>query len=295
MSFESIQLESNEDFYKHDFYMGDVNSMNDNPIYNEYVTEFKVIDPEGNEYEITGDVDDDMDNSITKSVKMYITSSFREIIRNNVNIDDDSDDIVISMNELRDVPIFLVKMENNDLGRSLDEFVDLINKNSVTKKFSVDNLMQKIQLSIIKGNINITSIHLELIISNQIRNANDRLLMPNWRNIKEPYELLTLNEALTDNASPIIAATYRKLTRALTHPLSFVKFGPSTFDPFFMRKPKRMLNVDHEVLDIPDAKQCDPGECPVVYIHDHDKGRAPINMREFIKPFSPKPLTRLED
>lgn len=295
MDFESIQLESNEDFYKHDFYMGDTNSMNDNPIYNEYVSEFKVIDPNGNEYEITGDVDDDMDNSITKSVKMYITSSLREVIRNNVNIEDDSDVIEINMNELRDIPIFLIKMENNDLGRSLDEFVDLINKNAVTKKFSVHNLMQKIQLSIIKGNINITSVHLELIISNQIRNANDRMMMPNWRNMNEPYELITLNDALSDSRSPIIAATYRKLTRALTHPLSFIKFGPSTFDPFFMRKPKRMLSVDHEVLDIPDQKQCEPGECPVVYVHDHSTGRTPINAREFIKPFSPKPLTRLED
>ena len=234
-------------------------------------------------------------DTITKSVKMYITSAFREVIRNNVNIEDDSDDIVISMNALRDIPIFLIKMENNDLGRSLDEFVDLINKNAVTKKFSVHNLMQKIQLSIIKGNINITSVHLELIISNQIRHYADRMMMPNWRNIDEKYELLTLNEALRDSRSPIIASTYRQLMRALTHPLSFNKYGPSTFDPFFMRKPKRMLNIDHEVLDIPDAKQCAPGECPVVYVHDHKEGRAPINVRELIKPFSPKPLTRLED
>ena len=286
-----IQLEKDQDFYNPQF-MG---SDQDNPFYNEYVTNFTVMDPDGNTYNINASVDDDMEEE-NYNVKLYITSSLGDIIRNNISIDDDNDDIIIDFTEITGIPLFLIKMENNDLGRSLDIFDDLINKKSVTKQYTASELLEKLQVNILKGGITIDSVHLEVLLANQIRSEENKLLMPNWYNINEPYELLTLDEALSNNSSPIISLTYRRLGRMLTKPLSFARFSPSIFDPFFMRKPKKMLNVDHEVLDIPHNSNHKPMECPVIIDHDYKKKKHhPRDVKKFLEPFSFEENTELND
>ena len=290
-NFDDIQLENDDDFFQHKFYMGDMYSDTDEtPLYNEYINEFKVVDPDGNEYKI----DADIDGEDGVKAKLFITASLSKLIREHISIDDESDDIIINLTELDKIPIFLVKMENNDLGKSLDEFNELINKKAVTKQFNIPELLQKIQLNTKKGGIHCTSVHLEIILMNQVRSAKNRLMMPNWRNYNEPYEVLTLNEALTDNPSIIISTTYRKLAKALNYPLSFEKYAPSIFDLFFMRKPKKFINVDHEVLDIPNQSSQKPFTSPVVYFHDHS-GKRPLNIREAVKNLDKSPKTRLDD
>lgn len=294
IQFDDIELEKDEDFFKHQYAGNGMKAATDDPFYNEYVTNFVVVDPEGEEYPINAVVEDDMlDENVPG--KLYITSALGALLKTHTSIDDISDEIVINLLELADIPLFLIKMENNDLGKSLDMFDDLINKRSVTKEFNAHELLQKMQVYIIKGGIRCKSIQLEILISNQIRNINDRLLMPNWYNKNEPYELLTLNEALTDNVSPIVSLTYRKLSRALNYPLSFRKVHPSIFDPFFMRKPKKMLNIDHEVLDNPNESQIQPGECPVIKIKDHETIPKPKNLQQFINRFRNKQPTMLDD
>ena len=298
MTFADIQLENEDDFYRHDFYMDGANSTNDEgPFYNEYVTSFNVVSPDGTEvFNITSTIEEeDYDDDSANAAKMYITNQFSELIRQNLSIDDESDTIEIPLNELTGINIFLLKMENNDLGKNLDMFDDLINKKDVTKKFSISELIGKLQMNVIKGNIHCASIHLEVMISNQIRNATDRLLMPNWYNINEPYELLTLNEALKDNPSPIISLTYWKLADALKYPLSFKKSGSSIFDLFYNRKPLKFLNADHEILDIPNQTGIRKGESPIVYVKDNSDGKPPVDMRKFLEPFSQYPKTRLDD
>ena len=181
-NFDDIQLENDDDFFQHKFYMGDMYSETDEtPLYNEYINEFKVVDPDGNEYKI----DADIDGEDGVKAKLFITASLSKLIREHISIDDESDDIIINLTELDKIPIFLVKMENNDLGKSLDEFNELINKKAVTKQFNIPELLQKIQLNTKKGGIHCTSVHLEIILMNQVRSAKNRLMMPNWRNYNE--------------------------------------------------------------------------------------------------------------
>ena len=106
--------------------------------------------------------------------------------------------------------------------------------------------------------------------------------------------MLTLNEALKDHPSPIISLTYKNLADALKYPLSFKKFGTSIFDLFFIRKPKKFMHVDHEILDIPNKRAMQPGEMPVVFTHDHS-GQRPIDIKKYIEPFSNQPKTNLDD
>ena len=70
----------------------------------------------------------------------------------------------------------------------------------------------------------------------------DVLSMPQWEYNNEPYQILTLNEALTDNPSITVSLSYQKITRALFDPLSFRKRGTSFLDLFFMEKPQTYLS-----------------------------------------------------
>jgi hypothetical protein len=48
ISLDSIQLENDDDFYKHDYYMDGMNStIDEGPFYNEYITEFNIVSPDG--------------------------------------------------------------------------------------------------------------------------------------------------------------------------------------------------------------------------------------------------------
>lgn len=298
LSFADIQLENEDDFYRHDFYMDGANStIDEGPFYNEFVTSFNVVSSDGQTvYTITSSVEEeDYDDDSSTAAKMYITNQFSDVIRKSLSIDDESNIIEIPLNDLVGINIFLLKMENNDLGKNLDMFDDLINKKDVTKSFNIDELVSRLQLNVIKGGIHCASIHLEVMMSNQVRNANDRLLMPNWYNFNEPYELLTLNEALKDNPSPIISLTYCKLADALKYPLSFKKSGSSIFDLFYIRKPKKFLNADHEILDIPNQTGIKPGESPIVYFKDHNDSHPPVDIRKYLQKFSQTPRTRLDD
>lgn len=294
ISFKDICLESEDDFYRHDYYSDNLNSLQDEgPFYNEYVLKFTIISPNEDEViEITSQIEDD-DEEFPIASKLFLTNQLNEIIRNYLSIDDDSDDIEIPLTSLEGIDIFVIKMENDDLGKSLDMFDDLINKKDITKKFTADELLFKMQLNVLKGNINSSSIHLEVMIANQICSYMDRMLKPNWLNKNEKYQLLTLNEALKDNPSPIVSLTYQKLADALKYPLTFQKFAPSIFDLFYMRKPKKFLNVDHEILDIPNEKNMEPYTTPVMYSKYHDGPRP--SSKELVAKYKNKPKTKLED
>ena len=131
-----------------------------------------------------------------------------------------------------------------------------------------------------------------MIISNQIKSDKDRLQDPNWLNEDEPYELLTLNEALTDNPSVINSLVYQKLAKTLYYPLTFKKTAPSIFDPFFMRKPKKFLMADHEIHDVKNTSHMQKGECPIVFVKEGQK--RPLNFRETIEKARNIPKTEID-
>ena len=295
INFNDIQLENDDDFYRHDFYMdGNNATVDEGPFYNEYITTFTIVNDKDEAIVIESKIEDDDDEEEVSSAKMYITTGLSTLIRNYLSIEDEGDIIEIPLTALEGTDIFLLKMENNDLGKNLDMFDDYINKKSVTKKFTASELVSKLQLNTLKGNIHCASIHLEVLLSNQIASAHDRLIKPDWRRYNEPYEMLTLNEALKDHSSPIISLTYKNLADALKYPLSFRKFGTSIFDLFFIRKPKKFINADHEILDIPNKRAFEPGEMPVVYSYDHT-GQRPVNIKKYMEPYSKKPKTNLDD
>ena len=291
---EVIQLENDDEFFQHKFFDDETHTTEDEgPFYNEYITDFILESPEGNEIKICSESTPD-----SPEAKMYfsteLVSTIREVSKKNQQEEIDDELIRIPMELLEDKTIFFIKMQNNDLGKNLDFFTDLINKKDITKSYTKDELVFNVLETIIKGDIDCQSVHLEVILSNQIKSSYSRLKDPNWYNDDEEYEILTLNDALTDNPSVINSLIYQKLAKALYTPLTYKKTGSSIFDLFFMRKPKKFLEADHEIYDYKDKSQIRPGQCPIVFFKDHD-GPKPYDIQDRVKQARNLPKTELDD
>jgi hypothetical protein len=107
-----------------------------------------------------------------------------------------------------------------------------------------DEALQRIVDLVIEGGLDIDAVHLEVILSNQIVDANDILKKPNWNDPNAQYKMLTLNQALTNNPSVIISLLYKDLNKTLYNPLTFTKNAPSFFDLFFHEQPQVYMQQD---------------------------------------------------
>ena len=124
----------------------------------------------------------------------------------------------------------------------------IINNNDITCIHDRNSILQKFIETVMEGGLDTTSVHLEVILSNQLRNVDDILMKPNWDNFDEPYRLITLNNALTDNPSITVSMEYQKLSKVFYNPLSFKKSSPSFMDLLFMEKPQ-MYMVNTELVN----------------------------------------------
>lgn len=292
---EKVQLENDDDLYIHTF-ISNHEMEDEGPFYDRYLTEFSIITPDEEEISIGSVYDKD-----TPETKMYLTSEFMNIIAEMYDKDlgeiDENNRIYIPMDILEDINLFYVKMENNDIGKSFDMFKDIINKKDITKSYTIDQIMLQLLNVCIKGNIHCRSVHLEVILSNQIRAKDDRLQRPDWRYYNNDYEILTLNEALTDNPAVVYSLVYNKLGKALYSPSTFQKQDPSIFDLFFVHKPKKFLTADHEIYGEQQASLIDKEkkENPMVYFKDGENTEYHKDMRKFINSISPRPKTEVDD
>lgn len=309
LNIDSIELENDDDFLEHKFFSaGQKDEVDgDSSFYNEYVTEFYVTangglpnnfvqySEDGNELLMSSKTED----GIIGETKLYLSNEFSKIIREKLQkheIDDDNN-IYIPFNEIQDSVLFLTKIENNDLGKSLDKFNDLINKKPVTKNFNRHEILEHLQEVVLSGGIHTMSVHLEVIMANQIRSSYDKLKSPDWSVRNAPYEILTLNEALTDNPSVTISLMYQKLQKALFYPSTYTKTKASIFDVFFMRKPKKFLTVDHEIHAKVNERKIRDGECPIAFVHNpKEKGHDYlVNINKELEKFDKREKTELED
>ena len=215
----SIELENDED----DDLVGGEDS--DVSIYNEYICEFDVFDGE-QMFHIASD----------KGTKLYISNELNGIIRRKGEAIDGK--IYIDFDELKVGGLFIIPIENNELSKTLDHLTNLLNKNSTISSFDVHGLFQAVVDTVIEGGLNIASTHLEVIMSNQIRDKEDILKKARWDLYNPDYEILALNRALTCNPSVTISMSYQKVSKLLYNPLTFKKHGSSFMDLFFMEKPQ---------------------------------------------------------
>lgn len=249
---ENIELENEED--------DDLSSDEDGaPIFNEYITEFDVLEGDTS-YPITND----------KNIKLYISSELNTVIRKKGEPVDGK--ICIDFSELKDASaLFIIPIENNELSKTLEHLENLLNKNSTIKGMDIHQMLQAVIDTVIEGGLNIASTHLEVIMSNQCRDAEDILSRPKWYMHNPNYEILSLNRALTCNPSVVISMSYQKVSKLLYNPLTFKKHGASFMDLFFMEKPQYAIKG----IDPPETEEFKPapGEFyePMIFWDDPNK------------------------
>lgn len=235
----------NELDYSND-YDDDSESTGQGSIYNEYITKFEIENKRGERHEIHTENDD----------KLYITTELNAAIRNRGKAVEDR--IHIPMTALEDAYLFFIAIHNNELSKTMELLMDILNKNNVTTSMNKDEILQKFLETIIEGGLYITSVHCETLLSNQVRSIEDIHSKPEWHYPNEPYQVLTLNSALNNNPSVIVVMMYQRLSKALYNPLTFKKHGSSYLDLFFMENPTEYLNAENVIQAKPsedDEKQ----------------------------------------
>ena len=259
---ECIELENEED----DDLVSD-DDENGAAIYNEYICEFDVMDSMDNVYHITSD----------KGTKLYISNELNTIIRRKGEPIDGK--IYVDFTELKSGNLFIIPIENNELSKTLDHLKDLLDKNSTIANFDIHNLLQALIDTVIEGGLNIASTHLEVIMSNQIRDKDNILERARWYEYNPSYEILSLNKALTCNPSVTISMSYQKVSRLLYNPLTFKKHGSSFMDLFFMEKPQYAIHGIENDPNKSDNKKNGTLIEPMIFIDNPDSVTTITNNR----------------
>ena len=110
-----------------------------------------------------------------------------------------------------------------------------------------DKLINKFINTIIISNLSIQSVHLEVILMNQIRAIDNVLEKPRWDIANEDYQILTMKQALDKNPSIVISLLNEKLEKMFYTPLTYKKHAASFVDLFFMEQPQMFIENKYMV------------------------------------------------
>jgi len=209
-------------------------------MYDEYVPSFDVIYPDGNTVTFHTAEEDNI----------YLTEDLNKLLKGK-KVKENDGIFTIPLDYLKKIPvIFTIKIQNKELQRTLERSKHIIDRDKDTSSFTKDEIVKEFITANTEGGINVSAIHLETIISNQMRDPDDILSMPNWRIKNAPYKILTLGSALNNSPSITVNLEFQRIGKTLTSPLSTKKRKASVFDLYFMEKPQDyMVNRDKMVSD----------------------------------------------
>jgi hypothetical protein len=148
------------------------------------------------------------------------------------------------MEEIKNLDLFLVHISNDELSATLEHVKSVINKYPKLDGMTKDRILQEFVVAVLNGGLNVDAIHLEVLLSNQIREGldDDKILeMPHWEFEDAEYALVNLDTALKNNPSITTTLEYQKISKTLYNPLSYKKTKPSQMDLFFMNKPQEFM------------------------------------------------------
>jgi hypothetical protein len=226
---QDIYLENEDDDYS-----------DDNMIrYNEYVKKFTIIG-NGKDVLLNKELFSKSDDNL------YITPALHLLIRGKAEAQEDK--ILVPLSSLSGYDIFYVKLQNNELSKTMNKLMDILDKNGVTLTMNKESILQTYNETLIDGGINVKSVHNEILIMNQIRDADNVLEKVDWTIPHARYQLLTLNKALMNHPAVTITLLYNKLSLVLFTPLTFKKNGVSFVDLFFMKSPQKFINSESTLV-----------------------------------------------
>lgn len=231
--------------------------------YNDYITNIV----------ISGKTDIEIHTIDADSI--YITPDLAKLMRSKkTKIIDDT--YYIPLNLVKELDqVFFVKIKNTEISKTLDRAKSIINKTKETSKYDKDSIVKEFISTNISGKINVDAIHMEVIISNQIRDKEDILDKPDWTIPNQEYTILTLSSALTNNPSITVSLQFQKIAATLISPLSTKKRKASMIDVFFMDKPQEYLDNTHN-MSVHKEESMEEDVQPLMYRIDENGEKVPL-------------------
>lgn len=209
-------------------------------LYDEFIPSFDIIYPNGTKVNFHTQEEDNI----------YITKDLNKLLRSKKVKENESGIYTISLELLKTIPvIFTMKVQNNELQRTLERSKHIINRRKDTCSYTKDTIIREFITANTEGGINLSAIHLEVLLSNQIRDPENILEMPNWRIKDAPYTILTLGSALNNSPSITTTFEYQKIGKTLVSPLSTKKKKASVFDLYFMENPQSVMENNTMISD----------------------------------------------
>lgn len=226
-----------------------------------YIISFDIIDPKGERHNIkVSDAENDFDN-------IYIHEDFMKFLDEHAI--NDAGFYEIDMNKLVKFPaLFTVDVKNNELSKTMKSIKNIIDNKKITKSYDTNTILSDFIKTNLAGNIKINSVHFEVLLMNQIRAFDDILELPDWTKTNENCQILTLNEALTNNRSITVRLQASKIARSLTHPSNRLLHRPSNMDPYYMEKPQEFLTEEYQVSSYKLKEVEKRVISPIYYIED---------------------------
>lgn len=199
--------------------------------YNAYTTKIVVYNKETNKKTIIKTLEDDI---------MYFTSEFIDVISN--HSDDENGKYIVPFSKLVDIPLFKVKIQNDDLTKTKERLDALLDKKDTTSNMSKDTILQELLETTIEAGMSIMSVHIEVLLSNQMRKKSAEFTSPDWTvENQDDYQMMTLRDALNKNPSITTTLLFGLLKKNLCAPMSFKKNKAAVADLFFMKQPQKYL------------------------------------------------------
>lgn len=219
----------------------DTECMNFDDEEEETVRWFNVVTPKGKTIQI----------HLKSNDELMLSQELSDIIRNMPEPTEGN--YVLNMESLIDIDLFLVHIANNELSDTLNKVKEVISKLPKISGMTKDTIIQEFVNAVINGRLSVSSIHLETIISNQIRLGIDDeniLEKPDWTIENAEYALVNLDTALKKHPSITVSLEYQKISKTLYNPLSYEKTAPSQTDLYFMTCPQEYMNSEFRKLKL---------------------------------------------
>jgi hypothetical protein len=118
---------------------------------------------------------------------------------------------------------------------------NLIDNKQSIKSLDRNTILESFIDANLKGRIKINAVHFEVLLMNQTRDGNDMLMLPDWTLRNAPYQVITLEDALSNNLSINIRLQSPKLKRTIIHPSNRRIHKPSNMDLFTMENPQEFM------------------------------------------------------
>lgn len=158
------------------------------------------------------------------------------------DINEESGLYELDMNKMKDVVLFNIDVRNNELSKTMNTIMHIIDNKAGTKSYNRKSILQAFIDNNLAGGIKLNSVHFEVLLMNQIRAKDDILRLPEWAHRNEDYQILTLREALKNNRSISIRLQANQGVKTLIHPDNRKISEPSIMDLYAMEKPQEYMS-----------------------------------------------------